>query len=178
MEEQLVKRARDGDQDALAQLLYNNYEIIHKYLIKFTFNKTLAEDLAQETMVKAIEKIEYYDKGKSKFSTWLIAISQNIYLDYLRKRKTEKKYTDAGEEALLDRVNIEMYTTDDSLNQVLEALGKLDEAIRFPILLKHYYGYSYEEIAKKMSVPLGTVKSRIHNGLGVMRRELGYDDGE
>jgi len=58
----------------------------------------------------------------------------------------------------------------------LDALSKLDNIIRFPLLLKHYYGYSYEEISKKMSIPLGTVKSRIHNGLKFLRKELGCDE--
>lgn len=178
MEQQLAKRARDGDQDAIARLLYDNYEIVYKYLIKFTFNKTLAEDMAQETMVKSIEKIDYYDEKKSKFSTWLVAIAQNIYIDYLRKQKTEKKYTNAGEEAYTEKLNAQIYAVDDSLNHVLEVLSGLDEDVRFPILLKHYYGYSYEEIAKKMSIALGTVKSRIHNGLKVLRKELGYDEGK
>lgn len=178
MDEQLLRKVRKGDQNALAQLLYNNYEIVYKYLYKFTFDKSLSEDLVQETMVRAIVKIEAYDENKSKFSTWLITIAQNIYLDYLRKKKVENKYVDQSEKVLEEKIEMGIYNDDDSLKRTLDALAKLEDMTRLPLLLKHYYGFSYEEIAKKMSIPLGTVKSRIHNGLKYLRKELGYEDGE
>lgn len=178
MDEQLLKKVRKGDQNALAQLLYDNYEIVFKYLYKFTFDKSLSEDLVQETMVRAIVKIEFYDETKSKFSTWLITIAQNIYLDYLRKKKVENRYVDQSEKVLEEKIEMSIYKDDDSLKRTLDALAKLDDMTRLPLLLKHYYGFSYEEIAKKMSIPIGTVKSRIHNGLKHLRKELGYEDGE
>ncbi|WP_010243119.1 RNA polymerase sigma factor SigY [Acetivibrio cellulolyticus] len=175
MDEQLLKKVRKGDQNALAELLYDNYEIVYKYLYKFTFDKSLSEDLVQETMVRAIVKIEFYDEKKSKFSTWLITIAQNIYVDYLRKKKVENRYMDQSEKVLEEKIEIGIYSDDDSINRILDALARLDDITRLPLLLKHYYGFSYEEIANKMSIPLGTVKSRIHNGLKVLRKELGYD---
>jgi RNA polymerase sigma-70 factor (ECF subfamily) len=170
MEEQLVVSALKGNRESLAKLLYENYEIVFKYFIKFTLNKGTAEELVQETMVRAIEKFSMYDPAKSKFSTWLIAIGQNIYIDNLRKRKREQKYI--NEELPLFDPGDRYGEYDDSLEHALEALSHLDEGIRAPIILKHYYGYSLEEIAAIMSIPLGTVKSRIHNGLKTIRKEL------
>lgn len=178
MDKQLLKKVRKGDKDALAELLYNNYEIVYKYLFKFTFDKLLSEDLVQETMVRAIVKIELYDENKAKFSTWLISIAQNIYLDYIRKKKVEKKYVDQSEKVLKEESEMEMYSDEDSFRRILNVLARMEDIVRLPLLLKHYYGYSYEEIAKKMSIPLGTVKSRIHNGIKVLRKELEYDYGE
>lgn len=170
MNEELVHEARRGDQEALAQLLYNNYDIVYKTLIKFTLNTNLAEELAQETMVRAIEKISLYDPEKSKFSSWLITIAQHIYIDTLRKGKNERKYV--AEQG----IKLELETsTDDDWIRALEALGHLPEDTRFPVVLKHYYGYSYEEISSLMKINVGTVKSRIHNALKALRKELEQD---
>ncbi|MCX7746767.1 MAG: RNA polymerase sigma factor SigY [Clostridia bacterium] len=170
MEDQLVVKAKKGDQEALAELLYNNYEMVYRYLIKFTLNVNLAEDLVQEAMMKAIEKIELFDDQKSKFSTWLVTIAQNTYIDSLRRKKNEQKA--ALGDVVLRGFQKEFQGYDDAWNRVLDALADLSEEIRLPIILKHYYGYSLEEIAKTMKIPLGTVKSRIHNGLKALKKEL------
>lgn len=169
MEEHLIE-ACAGNRQSLARLLYDNYEMVFKYLIKFTLNKNLAEDLVQETMVRAIEKFDLYNPDKARFSTWLIAIAQNIYLDGIRKRKREKKHID-DEFQLEDLCNLQK-EHDEDWDRVLEALSHLSDESRFPLVLKHYYGYSLEEIAKMMSLPLGTVKSRIHNAIKAIRKEL------
>lgn len=175
MDEHLVAQAKRGSREALAQLLYANYEIVFKYLIKFTLNKGTAEELAQETMVRAIEKFHLYLPERSKFSTWLITIAQNLYMDQLRKRKREQKQID--EEISIESLELVFSEQDDTWKRVLDALARLSEDIRLPIVMKHYYGYSLEEIAKRMSIPLGTVKSRIHNGLKTLRKELEEDEG-
>jgi RNA polymerase sigma-70 factor, ECF subfamily len=169
-EQELVIQVRNGNQEALARLLHNNYDIVFRYLIKFTLNRITAEDIAQETMLRAIEKFSRYDDEKSKFSTWLITIAQNIYFDQLRKNKSREKFIENGD--LVERLLQKTEDYDDSWNRILEALSELKEESRLPIILKHYYGYSYEEIAKKMRILTGTVKSRIHNGLKVLKKEL------
>lgn len=170
MEEHLIDEARSGNRHSLAKLLYDNYEMVFKYLIKFTMDRNAAEELVQETMVRAIEKFELYEPGKAKFSTWLIAVAQNIYLDNIRKRKREQKYL--HEELQLEDLCDLPVEHDEELDRVLDALARLPDDSRFPLLLKHYHGYSLEEIASMMSIPLGTVKSRIHNALKVVRKEL------
>lgn len=170
MDERLIAEAGKGNQNALARLLYENYEIVFKYLIKFTLNKNIAEDMTQETMVKAIEKFSLYNSQKAKFSTWLISIAQNIYIDYLRKIKREKKYIE--EDCLKLEMREPFDEHDDSWDRVMDVLAQLPEESRFPLILKHYYGYSLEEIASLMSIPLGTVKSRIHNAVKTVRKEL------
>ena len=169
-EQELVLAAKNGNKEALARLLQNNYEIVFRYLIKFTLDRIIAEDITQDTMLRAIEKFHLYIPEKSKFSTWLITIAQNIYLDQLRRNKSMKKYIEEGDilESLVNKTEI----YNDEWKRILEALSKLNDETRLPIILKHYYGYSYEEIAKKMRILTGTVKSRIHNGLKVLKKEL------
>lgn len=170
MEHMLVKKAKDGDQEAFAQLLQSNYEFVYKYLVKFTLDLNMAEELTQETMIRGIEKFGLYDPAKSKFSTWLISIAQHLYLDTVRKKSRERKYL--NEDEWMEGQKLPKEAQDDSRNRILDALAKLSQNMRIPIVMRHYYGYSLKEIAGKMKIPLGTVKSRIHNGLGILRKEL------
>jgi len=170
MQDHLIEEAQRGNRQSLARLLYVNYEMVFKYLIKFTLNKSLAEDLVQETMVRAIEKFQLFDPGKAKFSTWLIAIAQNLYLDGIRKRKREQKHI--HEELPMEDLYDMQTEHDEDWDRVLDALSQMSEESRVPLVLKHYHGYSLEEIARIMSIPLGTVKSRIHNAIKAVRKEL------
>lgn len=170
-EKDLIKDAKDGNQLALAKLFQQNYSFLLKYLIKVTMNKALAEDLAQETMTKCIEKIHLYNE-KSKFSSWLISIATNLYIDQTRKNKREKNWQ---QEQGIRNLKWQMESRNEEWNDVLTALGKLDDDVRLPIVLKHYYGYSYDEIGSLMKVSPGTIKSRIHNGILTVRKELKLD---
>ena len=170
MDDVLIEKAGKGDRESMARLLYDNYEIVFRYMLKFTLNKSTAEDLVQEAMIKAIEKFNLYDPAKAKFSTWLIAVAQNIYLDNIRKIKRQQKYIE--QDLQLEDLCITTDERDESWRSVLDALTKLSDDIRTPIILKHYYGHSLEYISTIMKIPVGTVKSRIHNGIKAIRKEL------
>ena len=172
-ERELIKRAKKGDHAAFALLFKENYPFLVKYLIKVTMNRHQAEELAQDTMAKCVEKIHQYN-GKSKFSSWLMTIATNRYVDIQRKKKREKNWKQA--EASVRKLKWEVQSRKEEWNEVLEALSTLNEETRLPIILKHYYGYSYEEIGQMVGVPLGTVKSRVHNGISRLREELKLDD--
>jgi RNA polymerase sigma-70 factor, ECF subfamily len=164
-----IKKAQKGDHFSFASLFKENYPFLVKYLMKLTMNPDTAEELTQETMVKCVQKINLYN-GKSKFSSWLIAIATNTYIDQCRKKKREKSWIDQEE---IDRkLKWHVESRNEEWNDALTALGKLSEDVRIPIILKHYYGYSYEEIGELMKISAGTVKSRVHNGLIAVRREL------
>jgi RNA polymerase sigma-70 factor (ECF subfamily) len=77
----------DGE---LAEKLREHYGMVFHYLLKVTMDRTLAEDLTQETMIRAIEKIGAYD-DRFKFSTWLITMGTRLFLDQLRKSKRERR---------------------------------------------------------------------------------------
>lgn len=174
-EEQLIERAVKGDSEALSILLKKHYTFLFKYLIKVTMNPALAEDLTQETMIRCIERIGTYN-GKSRFSSWLITIGTNLYIDELRRKKRERRLWE--QQRGLRQIHWQAARLDEDWPPVLDALGQLPSAIRVSVILKHYYGYSYPEIAQMTSVPEGTVKSRVHHGLKRLREELTADDTE
>lgn len=171
MEEQdRIQKAIRGDEQALAFLLHEHYSFLMKYLIKVTMNPILAEDLTQETMLKCIEKIHLYN-GKSKFSSWLITIATRLYIDGMRRTQTERKWRKQQEQPLR-LMQWQVGQAQEQWADILDAMTSISYEIRLPILLKHYYGYSYEEIAEFLNVPIGTVKSRIFNGLRQIRKEM------
>lgn len=175
-ESQLIKDAKNGEQLALAKLFQENYSYLLKYLIKITMHKPLAEDLAQETMTKCIEKIHLYNE-QSKFSTWLISIATNLYMDQLRKKKRREKFLEEQKQGIR-QLQWQTESRNEEWNDVLTALGKIKVDVRVPIILKHYYGYSYDEIGRMMKISPGTVKSRIHNGILAVRKELIGNESE
>ncbi|HJV16358.1 MAG TPA: RNA polymerase sigma factor SigY [Bacillales bacterium] len=164
-----IMKAQKGDHSAFALLFKENYPFVVKYLLKITMNPDTAEELAQETMAKCVQKIQLYN-GKSKFSTWLISIATNIYIDQCRKKKREKIWQ--YHEEIARKLKWHFESRNEDWNDALAALAKLSEEVRIAIILKHYYGYSYEEIAEWMKISTGTVKSRVHNGLIAVRKEL------
>ncbi|WP_308636071.1 RNA polymerase sigma factor SigY [Paenibacillus silvisoli] len=172
-EEQLVKQAVRGDDRALSDLLRGHYAMLYRYMLKVTMNKAMAEDLVQETMLKAIERIGTF-RLQSKFSTWLISIATRRYIDEMRKQQREQKWQ--TQEQALQAIRFDAAMQRQDWPHALDALGALSYEIRVPILLKYYYGYAYEEIAAWLDIPVGTVKSRLHNGLKQLRKELEADE--
>lgn len=171
--EAIIKQAIRGDEQALARLLRDHYTMLYRYLLKVTMNKSMTEDLVQDTMLRAIERIHTF-RRQSKFSTWLISIGTRLYIDEMRKKKRERQWQ--SEEQALHALRFGAAMKQAEWDDALDALGKLSYDIRLPILLKYYYGYAYEEIAQWLNIPIGTVKSRLHNGLKQLRKELNDDE--
>lgn len=173
-EKDLIVAAKRGDQLAFAKLFQENYSFLVKYLIKVTMDKETSQDIAQETMVKCMEKIHLYN-GKAKFSSWLISIATNLFIDQRRRNKRQINWE--IQEQSIRKTKWHMESHNEEWNDVLAALGRLKDDVRIPIILKHYYGYSYDEIGQMMKVSPGTIKSRIHNGLQEVRKELKINEG-
>lgn len=170
----MIERALRNEPDALASLLQHHYAFLYKYILKITMNRIMAEDLVQETMAKAIERLGAF-QGKGKFSTWLISIGTRLYWDAMRRRQRERRWLQSEQESQMRALRFEMQTGYGEWPAALEALGQLSYEMRVPVLLKHYYGYEYDEIAHWLGIPAGTVKSRVHNGLKQLRKELQRD---
>ncbi|MEK4563265.1 RNA polymerase sigma factor SigY [Alkalihalobacillus sp. FSL R5-0424] len=173
-EKDLIQKAKKGDSLALSTLLQQNYSFLLKYLIKVTLHPQIAEDLTQETMMKSVEKIHLYN-GESKFSSWLITIASNLFIDLKRRKKRERQWL--VQEQAIRQMKWKAANRNDEWEDVLDVLAELSIEIRMPIVLKHYYGYSYEEIGKMMGIAEGTVKSRVSNGLKRVRKELDRLEG-
>ncbi|QHA91114.1 RNA polymerase sigma factor SigY [Bacillus sp. N1-1] len=168
---QLILQAQGGDDHAFTQLFQCYYAFLYKYLLKLTLNEETSVDLAQETMMKCYVKLSSY-KGDGKFSTWMISIASRLYIDMLRKEKREKKWVDEEKRTLSRKLAWDSSTKGMNWSDLFTDFNTLDSTLRVPILLRHYYGYSYDEIGKMLGIRTGTVKSRVHTGLRKLRKEL------
>ncbi|PGZ94228.1 MULTISPECIES: RNA polymerase sigma factor SigY [unclassified Bacillus (in: firmicutes)] len=171
---EIIKYAQQGDQDAFAKLFQIHYSFLYKYVLKMTLNQQTAEDLVQDTMLKGYDNIKKYN-GQSKFSTWLITIATRLYLDQQRRKKREWFWQKNESEKLSRSLNWQLAYKGFEWSDIMEGFEKLKSDVRTAILLKHYYGYTNEEIGNMMGIREGTVKSRIHNGMKELRKELMQD---
>lgn len=172
----LIRKAQQGDQDAMAILLQQHYDFLLKYLYKITLHPSLSEDLAQETMIRCMENLHRYN-GTSKFSSWMITIASRIYVDTLRRKKRERSFREAELRELGIR-KLKWYSLQagEEWHDVLDVLSELSDELRLPVIMKYYYGYKQEEIAEMLEIKVGTVKSRIHQGLKKIRKGLDNDE--
>ena len=166
----LIKRAMTGDQDAFAQLFERHYSFLFKYLLKLTLDEEVSADLAQDTMIKCYTNLSSF-KGEGKFSTWMISISTRLYMDFLRKQKREKMWLNQLKRTLSRQFAWQAHARGMEWSDAFADFNQLADEVRVPILLHHYYGYSYDEVGQIMGIRPGTVKSRVHNGLIQLRKE-------
>ncbi|AOZ93493.1 RNA polymerase sigma factor SigY [Paenibacillus crassostreae] len=164
-----IKLAQQGDANVLAELIHDHYGFLYKYLVKVTMDPVTAEDLAQDTIVRCMEKLYQFD-GSSSFSSWLITIGTRIYIDQMRRKKREKNWL--FREQGIRRIKWQFESRNEEWSQVLESLAKLSAEHRVAVLLKHYYGYTYEEMGEMLFIPSGTAKSRVANAVRQLRKEM------
>lgn len=170
----LIKRCQVGDKEAFQELISKYHPFVYKFLIKITEDERVAEDITQETFLKIIRNIEKFDVyGKAKFSTYIITISKNCYIDYLRK---EKKFLQ--DIAIDENINVEDINTNteniviDKIygEAIIKELENLSEEQKLAIKMKYIEGLTLKEIGEKLELEPKTVKSRIHNGIVKLRK--------
>lgn len=169
-EKELIELAMDGNKNSMNILFQLNYKIIFGFAIKMTANETLAQDITQETFLKAVLNIKKFNCN-CKFSTWLIKISINLYKDYMKKNKNIEFNQDVIPTQGIENIE-EKVITNLQYKEAIEELRKMSYKKRTSFILKHYYGFSLEEISEMMDCPQGTVKSRIGNCVGSLRKVL------
>ena len=154
----LVQRILSGDKAAGERFVVEHYEAIFRFLRNLTGSKEDAEDLTQQTFLKAWDALPNY-RGDSSLSTWLHSIAYHEYTHWLRSRR-ELIYLDETEEMTNERIDKQM---EEGLEAVLLrwAISKLDPEHRDVFVLHHMQGFSVKEISKVIGVPTGTVKSRL-----------------
>lgn len=169
---QLVCDARDhGSGRAYASLMASYREPLYLLLLRMTRNTTTADDLTVETFSKAFLQLNRYAPTGS-FSSWLFSIGVNTYIDYLRKRRlqtvslSDLSHNSAGEfveyqipSGQPDPEEAMIRTQRDA--SVRQIVAELKEPYRQVIELRYFDDLSYEEIAQRLKLPLGTVKIRL-----------------
>jgi RNA polymerase sigma-70 factor (ECF subfamily) len=179
-DEYLMQQFQDGDRDAFTHLVHRHKQNVFRFIFSKVKDRELSSDLTQDVFVKLFKSAELY-QPTGKFRSWLFRMAQNICIDYHRKQQKasilslhNKSETD-DELILMDQIEDETTNPEKEvefieLQEVFErAFDSLSEKQRTALVLCQYHGMSYPEIASIQKVPVGTVKSRIHNGLSKVR---------
>ena len=178
-DEELVARSRGGDLDSFNQLVVRWERPIYALAYRVIGREEEARDVAQETFLRAFRALGGF-KGQAKFSSWLYRITLNLCRDWIRReRRTPVMQVPEG----IDMVelagetepseSIEALVARRELGRaVAKAMATLPEEQRTAIILKEYHGLTFQEIADLQGCPLSTVKTRLYQGLSVVRRQL------
>jgi RNA polymerase sigma-70 factor, ECF subfamily len=173
----LIDRCLEGDAAAWASLVQTYWRRVFHIAYKFVARFDEAEDLTQEIFVKLFNALPTYDR-RASFDTWLTKITRNLCIDrYRRQRREERKFTtDVDPDAIpLDELVSRPDATleqRDQISMVRRALAALPETYREAVTLRDIHEWSYEEIAQRLQLPEGTVKSRINRGRKELARQL------
>ena len=184
----LVERARNGDTRAFEGLVDAYKDKIFSYVARMLHDHSEAEDIAQETFLRAYQSLPNF-RGASSFQTWLYRIASNLVVDSVRRHKRRQDGavsldspvdTDEGVMArdLADdrRGPQELAESTAIREQVEEAVARLSPRLRAVLVMYDLQGMSYQEIARALGCPLGTVKSRLFNARAQLK-ELLEDSG-
>ena len=178
-DEELVTRSRGGDADSFNQLILRWERPIYALAYRVIGREEDARDVAQETFLRAFRALPGF-KGQAKFSSWLYRIALNLCRDWIRRQRRAPvvqmpEGVDPSEFAAETEPaeSIEDLVARRELSAIVEeAMTILPEEQRTAIVLKEYHGLTFQEIADLQSVPLSTVKTRLYQGLSVLRRHL------
>ena len=178
-DEELVSRSIGGDADSFNQLVLRWERPIYALAYRVIGREEDARDVCQETFLRAFRALGGF-RGQAKFSSWLYRLALNLCRDWVRRQRrtpvvplpedvdvielaASREPTEPIEDLVARR---------DLTRAVEKAMARLPEEQRTAIILKEYHGLTFQEIADLVGCPLSTVKTRLYQGLTVLRREL------
>lgn len=173
-DEELAVQLQQGNETALETLVLRYHSKIFSYVYRMSKNYHGANDITQEVFIKVCQNIKKYN-AEFLFKTWIYVIASNTCKDYLKSAYVQRTVTglempenilaseDTPEELLLKQNDREM---------IIEVLNHLSDIHREVIILRFYEELKLDEIAVILNIPLGTVKSRLSNGLHNLKKLL------
>ncbi len=180
-DQQLVRWARRGEPEAVAQLVERHSRGLHRYLTGMVGEPALAEDVLQDTWLRVMERLDRYNT-KYSFRAWLYAVARNRAIDLLRQRtrlsrRTEPARRDAEEwtdpvERVADPAPspLEQLAEQDLHRRVVELLPRLPAGFREVLTLRFQEDLMLDEIATVLKLPAATVRTRLYRGLKLLRQ--------
>src|SRR4029077_4785985 len=178
-DEELVAKSIGGDADSFNQLVVRWERPIYALAYRTIGREEDARDVCQETFLRAFRALPGF-RGQAKFSSWVYRIALNLCRDWIRRdRRAPLQAAPEGidlVELAAEQGPVESIETlvarNDMSAAVAEAMALLPDEQRTAIVLKEYHGMTFQEIADLQGCPLSTVKTRLYQGLSVLRRHL------
>ena len=175
-DQELLNRCLAGEDSAWEELLRAYTRKIYNLCYRFTGRVEEAEDVTQEVFIKVFQTLKSFDGAQGSFSTWLNRVARNHLVDHYRRGRKDRVTSSlddelpAAEVPASPRAGPTDHVESRERREILQlALDKLSPDLREAVILRDLHDLDYEEIAQVLSVPQGTVKSRINRG----RLELG-----
>lgn len=171
-----IVRVAKGDRRALEQVYDQYHRLVYSLALKIVRDPELCEEIVQDVFMQIWRQAAKYDPERGRFSSWLINISRNITIDRIRSARNrgmvslvrpDESEREVGDPLLPDVADLAVTTL-----HVREALALLSPEQREALDLAYWHGYTHTEIARKVRVPIGTVKSRLHHALLKLRTIL------
>lgn len=164
----LVQKVKAGDQTAFGEVYDRYCGAINGVINRFITDEAIAQDVLQDTFIKVWKNIQMYDDTKGSFFTWMLNIARNTSIDALRKLKKEAK----SEIQTLETV----VSSSTTVQQNVSAIGLRQLVDRLPAeqqtMIEYLYfkGYTQQEVADELDLPLGTVKTRSRAAMAELRK--------
>ncbi len=172
-EEALVQGLKAHSQQAFATL-YDNYSGAMLGVINtIVGNIDDAENLLQDSFVKIWKNIHQYDSTKGRLFTWLITICRNTALNFLRSHENIRQTAIQNDENGVSTTRLITPPAEIDHICINNLVGKLDDKHKAVINLIYFWGYTQQEVAEKLNLPLGTVKTRTRTALQLLKTQLG-----
>jgi RNA polymerase sigma-70 factor (ECF subfamily) len=174
--EELNQRKKDFEAEAVPHM-----KLLYNYALRMTSNQLEADDLVQDTYLRAFRFFHKFEKG-TNCKAWLFRIMKNCYINKYRRNKKEpskvdyedvENFYDSIRDEVVDPNDLEYKVFSNLLDDdVTNALNSLQDDYKTVVILCDLEGLSYEEIAEFLNVPIGTVRSRLHRGRKILQRKL------
>ena len=181
--ETLIQRCLQGDQIAWDLIVRQYWRKVFNVAYKFVGKHDEAEDLTQDIFLKIFKSLDTFDR-RANFQTWLISISRNLCIDHYRsvrkERETIDRDVDANEltPASPEPGPVAALEQRDRVTLLRQAMGELPDTLRTAVMMRDIQELSYQEIADRLRLPEGTVKSRINRGRTELARQIRKLRGE
>jgi len=174
-EDELVILLQRQDQQAFSYLYDNYAPALNGVIFRLVEDKSLSEDILQEAFVKIWNNFSNYDKSKGRLFTWMMNLTRNLTIDTLRSKGYKKQSKISGDENSVNNLQDTNSGFDkfDSMG-IRKQLINLKPDQRIVIDLAYFNGFTQDEIAKEIGIPLGTVKTRMRTAILELRKMLQY----
>jgi RNA polymerase sigma-70 factor, ECF subfamily len=175
--DEIIQRCLNGDQSAWEAIVRLHWRRVFNIAYKFVGRHDLAEDLTQDVFLKLFKSLDTFDR-RANFQTWLISVSRNLCIDHYRsvrkERETMNREVEVDDLAPVapTRSPYAALEQRDRVELLRIALDKLAPTLRTAVMLRDIQELSYQEIADRLRLPEGTVKSRINRGRTELARQI------
>lgn len=163
----LVEESINGERDSYEKIVLKYQHSVYNLAYRMTNSRADAEDISQETFIRAYKKLKYY-KEEYPFKNWILTICSNLAKNVFRKRVRRRE----SEESYLDLQYLNEHVDNPAMVRLEDAIKRLAPNIRAALTLKHVEGCSYEEIAEILDIGVSAAKMRVKRGRDDLKKFL------